>query len=253
MVKSAHYVVIVQEENMQMESQELPWRRNAAAVMVDAAGRVLLGKAPGQRGYWHFPQGGAMGEEDIEQTLYREVYEEVGIRKEAYSVTQSLEGLRYRYRPGHRRSSKWSGQQQTYFLLVCSREKPRTNLSQCKEFVTTRWTFPRDIRLDMFTPSKRKVIETVLSTFLGMTEEELNRPLLRKRGAGASRDNAPTALSGSSLTNILSNTSMKKTPSGKNSEKKAFVKAPAKRLLRRRNSRRRRNQPQTVWLRLYCF
>lgn len=160
---------------MEFDSQEeLPWRRNAAAVIVDSAGRVLLGKAPGEYGYWHFPQGGALGDEDIETTVRREVFEEVGLRDSLYRIVQSLDGLRYRYRPDHRRIRKWSGQQQTYFLLVCDKEKPRTKLSQGKEFVRTRWSFPADIHLEMFSPSKRKVIETVLSTFLGMTPDQMN-------------------------------------------------------------------------------
>ena len=33
------------------------WRLNAAAVIMDADGYVLLGKDNGRNPYWHFPQG----------------------------------------------------------------------------------------------------------------------------------------------------------------------------------------------------
>lgn len=166
---------------MEEDTTEGMWRRNAAAVMVDPAGRVLLCKAPGEKGFWHFPQGGANEGETMEQTVVREVREEVGIRPEAYVLEASLDGLRYRYRNGHRKLNKWIGQQQTYFLARCYQEKVRTRLARSREFVRTRWTFPRDIRLEMFTPSKRKVIETVLESFLNWSPADKDKSKTRPR------------------------------------------------------------------------
>lgn len=136
--------------------------------MVDPAGRVLLCKSRGGRGYWHFPQGGVNEGESLQEALVREVGEEVGIPPSAYMIVDSLDGLRYLYRQGHRKSHKWIGQQQTYFLLRCLREKPRITLDRTKEFVRARWMFPKDISMDMFTPSKRKVAGQVLIHFLSV-------------------------------------------------------------------------------------
>ena len=36
------------------------WRLNAAAIIMDAEGCVLLGKDSGRNPYWHFPQGGVI-------------------------------------------------------------------------------------------------------------------------------------------------------------------------------------------------
>ena len=47
------------------------WRLNAAAIIMDAEGCVLLGKDSGRNPYWHFPQGGVIKHESIEQTLAR--------------------------------------------------------------------------------------------------------------------------------------------------------------------------------------
>ena len=44
------------------------WRLNAAAIIMDAEGCVLLGKDSGRNPYWHFPQGGVIKHESIEQT-----------------------------------------------------------------------------------------------------------------------------------------------------------------------------------------
>ena len=36
------------------------WRINAAAIIMDTDGYVLLGKDNGRNPYWHFPQGGVI-------------------------------------------------------------------------------------------------------------------------------------------------------------------------------------------------
>ncbi len=68
---------------------------------MDAEGCVLLGKDSGRNPYWHFPQGGVIKHESIEQTLAREVWEEVGLRPTEYTIVSRLPGLRYALdRPG---------------------------------------------------------------------------------------------------------------------------------------------------------
>ena len=91
------------------------WRLNAAAIIMDAEGCVLLGKDSGRNPYWHFPQGGVIKHESIEQTLAREVWEEVGLRPTEYTIVSRLSGLRYKYPSGNRKVTRWIGQEQTYF------------------------------------------------------------------------------------------------------------------------------------------
>ena len=95
------------------------WRLNAAAIIMDAEGCVLLGKDSGRNPYWHFPQGGVIKHESIEQTLAREVWEEVGLRPTEYTIVSRLPGLRYKYPSGNRKVTRWIGQEQTYFLVRC--------------------------------------------------------------------------------------------------------------------------------------
>ena len=79
------------------------WRLNAAAIIMDAEGCVLLGKDSGRNPYWHFPQGGVIKHESIEQTLAREVWEEVGLRPTEYTIVSRLPGLRYKYPSNNRK------------------------------------------------------------------------------------------------------------------------------------------------------
>ncbi len=147
---------------------ELPpdsWRENVAAVVLDAAGRVLLGLGTGGNAYWHFPQGGINGKETPEAALRRELWEEVGLSPERYRIITCYGGLRYRYRKGNEKSARWRGQQQTYFLVLCHAQQPATDCSRTDEFCTLTWVPWRELSTELFAPFKRKVVVQVLATF----------------------------------------------------------------------------------------
>ncbi len=95
------------------------WRLNVAAVIMDAAGSVLLACPTLNGRYWHFPQGGVRKNESLLEAVQREVQEEVGLRPDQYQLACSLGGFRYRYPPKNEKSMRWRGQEQCYFLLIC--------------------------------------------------------------------------------------------------------------------------------------
>ncbi len=121
-----------------------------AAIIMDAEGCVLLGKDSGRNPYWHFPQGGVIKHESIEQTLAREVWEEVGLRPTEYTIVSRLSGLRYKYPSGNRKVTRWIGQEQTYFLVRCKTRRPKTDLHRSPEFSKTKWIPLQNLKLEMF-------------------------------------------------------------------------------------------------------
>ena len=134
---------------------------------MDAEGCVLLGKDSGRNPYWHFPQGGVIKHESIEQTLAREVWEEVGLRPTEYTIVSRLPGLRYKYPSGNRKVTRWIGQEQTYFLVRCKTRRPKTDLHRSPEFSKTKWIPLQNLKLEMFPKFKRKVIKNALQQFFG--------------------------------------------------------------------------------------
>lgn len=82
--------------------------------------QVFLGRRAGGRG-WQFPQGGVRRGESLEQALYRELEEEIGVRKSAVAlVGQTGRWLRYRLPPRYVRRNQQPlciGQKQRWFLL----------------------------------------------------------------------------------------------------------------------------------------
>lgn len=67
------------------------WRPGAAAVILDADGRVLLGQHSYGRRSWELPGGGRKANESVEETVRREVREEVGVEV----VIDRLSGIYY--------------------------------------------------------------------------------------------------------------------------------------------------------------
>ncbi len=141
------------------------WRPNAAAIILDSQGNILLGKEKPNSRYWHCPQGGVEPNERMEQTVRREVWEEVGLAPSAYRIVTHHGGFRYVYPAGNRKSAEWLGQEQTYYLLVCHKAKPKTNLAKSKEFSVVSWFPIAKIRPELFVPFKRDVLTQVFETF----------------------------------------------------------------------------------------
>ena len=97
------------------------YRANVGIVLMRDTGEVFLGQRTGGRG-WQFPQGGVRQGEPVEQALFRELQEEIGLERQHVSLvglhraTGSVIKLPKRYvRRG--RGPTCIGQKQRWFLL----------------------------------------------------------------------------------------------------------------------------------------
>ncbi len=141
------------------------WRTNVAAVIMDAAGNILLASPTPECKNWHFPQGGVGKKETLLAALKREVWEEVGLSPDSYEVICSIGGYRYRYKEQNIKSVRWKGQEQTYYLLLCKEVKPAIDIEKTPEFAVVQWVPYRKVNAEMFVAFKRPIIEQVLATF----------------------------------------------------------------------------------------
>ncbi len=158
---------------MEVSDQTFPvvrYRPNVAALMVNAHGCLLICERAGLPGAWQFPQGGVDAGETVEEALFREVREEVGLEPGHYEVVGRREGYRYLY-PQDVRSRKVRkhgshGQEQTYFLCRLRPEAPQVNVNQRpREFRAYRWILPEEFDLDWLPPFKRDVYREVMRDF----------------------------------------------------------------------------------------
>ncbi len=146
------------------------YRPNVAALIVNSVGNLLICERMTIPGAWQFPQGGVDSGESLEEALYREVREEVGLESRHYDVVERRDGYRYLY-PEHARGKKLRkhgshGQEQTYFLCRLRQDAPQVNVNQKqREFRAYRWILPVEFDLDWLPGFKRDVYREVMRDF----------------------------------------------------------------------------------------
>jgi putative (di)nucleoside polyphosphate hydrolase len=119
------------------------FRANVGIVLMHH-GEVFLGRRSGGRG-WQFPQGGVRSGESLEQGLYRELEEEIGVGKAAVDLLgQTERWLRYRLPARYVRRHQHPvciGQKQRWFLLRLKRADFTFDFSRTPdpEFDQWRW------------------------------------------------------------------------------------------------------------------
>jgi putative (di)nucleoside polyphosphate hydrolase len=96
------------------------FRANVGIVLMGDGDRLFLGRRPGGKG-WQFPQGGMLEGESAEESLYRELHEEIGLAPAHVTIMGSTDRwLRYRLPPRfirHDQQPLCVGQKQRWFLL----------------------------------------------------------------------------------------------------------------------------------------
>lgn len=123
------------------------FRLNVGIVLLGPQGRVFWGRRIGNQDAWQFPQGGMMPGETPEQTLYRELHEEVGLREQDVEILAATRGwLNYRLPRRFMRKRQAGqpsviGQRQKWFLLRLVSDEQAIDLAatQEPEFEDWRW------------------------------------------------------------------------------------------------------------------
>lgn len=160
-----------------MSSASSRYRNNVAAVVMDADGYVLLGRKKASSRYRHFPQGGVGKKELLEEALWRELQEEVGLSSQGLRVVSQLAGLRYDYRAKNKKKKDWDGQEQTYYLIRCEEKRPSVSCEDSPEFGLLEWVHYTELTAEMFVPFKRAVVAQVLAFFFPDAVVDVNAHL----------------------------------------------------------------------------
>ena len=143
------------------------FRANVGIVLMRGAGEVFLGRRAGGRG-WQFPQGGMREGESLEEAVYRELNEEIGLeRPDVELLGHTARWLRYRLPARYVRRNQQPlciGQKQRWFLLRLRREPVEFDFGSTSEpeFDEWRWAdFWEPVREVIY--FKRKVYQRALT------------------------------------------------------------------------------------------
>lgn len=145
------------------------YRPNVGIILCNHDNRVLWARRIGEEA-WQFPQGGIRRNESAQQAMYRELWEEVGLRPRHVNLLGCTRGwLKYSVPRSLRRCDQFPpyvGQKQIWYLLRFSGDEQDVKLdrSQKPEFDGWRWVeywYP----LREVVAFKRDVYKRALSEF----------------------------------------------------------------------------------------
>jgi putative (di)nucleoside polyphosphate hydrolase len=118
------------------------FRANVGIVLMAGDGNLFLGRRTGGKG-WQFPQGGMRKGESAEESLFRELHEEIGLTQEQVKLLGSTSRwLRYRLPTRYQRQGQRPlciGQKQRWFLLQLSDADSAIRLDATTEPEFDRW------------------------------------------------------------------------------------------------------------------
>jgi len=127
------------------------FRANVGIVLMRGPGELFLGGRVGGRG-WQFPQGGVNRGERVEDALFRELQEEIGLARQDVEVLGSTRGwLRYRL-PRQYVRDRCIGQKQRWFLLRLTAEEAKLRFDSTGQPEFDRWRW-----VDYWTPVREVV------------------------------------------------------------------------------------------------
>ena len=118
------------------------YRLNVAMIVLNKDNKVLFCKRRNTEN-WQFPQGGVDENENIESAMFRELNEEVGLKKDNVEIKAVSQNLIYYDIPKNIRSrvlgGKFKGQAQKYFLLKLISGDVDLNIENTPEFDKYSW------------------------------------------------------------------------------------------------------------------
>ena len=127
-----------------MKASKEGYRPNVAMVVLNSKNKVLICRRTNTK-TWQFPQGGVDNNENLEKAMYRELLEEVGLRKnDVQYIGESDDTIIYDI-PKTIRSNvlggKFKGQEQKWFLLRIKNDEHeiRLDYEAFPEFDTFEW------------------------------------------------------------------------------------------------------------------
>lgn len=154
------------------DAAALPYRPCVGVMLVNADGRVFVGKRIDNKegDAWQMPQGGVDEGEDLRSAVLRELAEETGVGEALVTIiAQTGEDLLYDLPDeliGKLWKGKYRGQRQRWFLLRFNGADHDIQLDahDPAEFCEWKWVAPETLP-DMIVPFKKRVYRAVLEEF----------------------------------------------------------------------------------------
>ena len=146
------------------------YRKNVGIILCNSQNKLLICKRLGEES-WQFPQGGFEKNENAESAMFRELFEEIGLKKNDISVLGLTKSwLRYNLPKKYQRKTNNKlciGQKQKWFLLRLISDDSNISFSNSKrpEFDSWRWV-EDDKPMEIVINFKRDVYKKALEELI---------------------------------------------------------------------------------------
>ena len=146
------------------------YRKNVGLIVLNRNNQLLVCRRKGKK-TWQFPQGGIDAGESNTEAAYRELFEEVGIKKNQVNILQKSKhwyhyDLPDKYRPRPKSLKNFKGQIQKWYMLQANTNLEINLLNEIpQEFVEFKWS-TYWYCLSCVVPFKQDVYRNVLTEFL---------------------------------------------------------------------------------------
>ncbi len=146
------------------------YRKNVGIILCNSQNKLLICKRFGEKS-WQFPQGGLEENENAESAMFRELFEEIGLKKNDISILGITKSwLKYDLPKKYQRRTNNKlcvGQKQKWFLLRLNTDDSNINFlnSSRPEFDSWRWVTeeqPMKIVIDFKKEVYKKAMEELL-------------------------------------------------------------------------------------------
>jgi putative (di)nucleoside polyphosphate hydrolase len=144
---------------------EAGYRPNVGIILLNKDNLVFWGRRKGEHS-WQFPQGGLAENESLDQCMYRELNEELGLLQKHVTIIDKTKDWLYYDVPGTwaKQNSNYRGQKQIWYLLRFIAYDHDINLRHHRnqEFDAWRWV-PYWDPIDMVVKFKQNVYTQALN------------------------------------------------------------------------------------------
>ena len=132
-----------------MQNKELPLRPNVCMLVYNQENRLFLGERATEPDVWQFPQGGVDPGATEEETVTKELHEELGAPVGCFKIVSKLKAVHnYEFTniPIYA-LGKWRGQAQTFWLVKFVGNDSQFNLAHhVQEFMSWKWCSVNEVR-----------------------------------------------------------------------------------------------------------
>ena len=142
------------------------YRLNVGIILLNHRNQVFWGRRKGENS-WQFPQGGQYGSEETQETMFRELNEELGLLSKHVEIVARTKNWLYYDVPGNFNrfnTSIYRGQKQIWYLLRLMGKEHNINVKHHKdqEFDAWRW-IDYWSPIDLVVPFKQDVYRKALT------------------------------------------------------------------------------------------